>query len=119
MALIKCTECGNLVSENATVCPKCGNPLKAVGAPNPNYMMNNNVSTKSKTTAGILALLLGGIGIHYFYCGKPLPGVIFILLCWTWIPSIIAFVQGIMMLTMTEEQFNHKYVNTTSSFPLF
>ncbi|MDR1084939.1 MAG: zinc-ribbon domain-containing protein [Deltaproteobacteria bacterium] len=28
MALIKCPDCGNEVSENAPTCPKCGSPLK-------------------------------------------------------------------------------------------
>lgn len=28
MALIKCTECGKEVSENAMSCPNCGNPIK-------------------------------------------------------------------------------------------
>lgn len=28
MALIKCSECRQEVSENATSCPHCGNPLK-------------------------------------------------------------------------------------------
>jgi uncharacterized membrane protein YvbJ len=27
MALIKCTECGNEVSDKATSCPKCGAPI--------------------------------------------------------------------------------------------
>ena len=74
---------------------------------------------KSKTTAGVLALLIGGFGIHYFYLGKTTGGIVFLLLCCTGIPSLLAFVQGIMMLTMTDEQFNQKYVYTESSFPLF
>lgn len=119
MALIKCTECGSMISEHATVCPKCGHTLNYVPSPRPNYMVNNSTSAKSKTTAGILALLLGGLGVHYFYCGKPIPGFVFLLLCWTWIPGILALVQAIMMFSMTEEQFNNKYVNTSSSFPLF
>lgn len=28
MSLIKCSECSKEVSENATACPYCGNPLK-------------------------------------------------------------------------------------------
>ena len=27
MALVQCSECGNSVSENATMCPYCGNPI--------------------------------------------------------------------------------------------
>ena len=29
MALIECSECGHMVSENAKSCPKCGNPIKS------------------------------------------------------------------------------------------
>lgn len=29
MALIECSECGQMVSENAKSCPKCGNPIKS------------------------------------------------------------------------------------------
>ena len=27
MALIKCTECGHMVSDKGTKCPKCGTPI--------------------------------------------------------------------------------------------
>lgn len=29
MALIECSECGHMVSDKATECPKCGNPIKS------------------------------------------------------------------------------------------
>jgi hypothetical protein len=32
MALIRCPECGNEVSDKARACPKCGAPINAVGA---------------------------------------------------------------------------------------
>ena len=85
--------------------------------PQPNYFANNNTSGKSRTTAGILAILIGGLGVHYFYLGKALPGIVYLLLCCTGIPAILGLIQGIIMLTMTDEQFYNKYVNTTSSFP--
>ena len=31
MALIKCNECGNMISDRATKCPKCGCPIGNVG----------------------------------------------------------------------------------------
>jgi len=87
------------------------------------YQQPNNYqpapSEKSKVTAAILAILIGGFGIHYFYLGKTTGGIVFLLLCCTGIPSLLALIQGIMMLTMTEEQFQQKYVYTESSFPLF
>lgn len=38
----------------------------------------------------LLALFLGGIGMHDFYAGKTAKGVIKLLFCWTGIPAIIA-----------------------------
>lgn len=71
--------------------------------------------------AGILAILIGGLGIQYFYCGKVAGGLITILLsavtCGLW--SVLMLVQGILMLTMTQEEFDRKYVYSTSTLPLF
>ena len=38
----------------------------------------------------LLALFLGGIGMHDFYVGKTAVGIIKLLLFWTGIPAIIA-----------------------------
>ena len=64
---------------------------------------------KDKTTAGVLALLLGGVGGHKFYLGQAGMGVVYILFCWTMIPSIIAFIEGISLLTMSQGSFDHKF----------
>ena len=81
----------------------------------------NSYSSKDKTTAGILAILLGSLGIQYFYIGKTAGGFLTILLtlvtCGIW--PILTFIQGIMMLTMTQEEFNRKYVFNNKTLPLF
>lgn len=64
---------------------------------------------KDKTTAGIIALLLGGLGIHKFYLGNNVAGIFYFLFCWTFIPAIIALIEGIILLTMDEKTFNEKY----------
>lgn len=64
---------------------------------------------KDKTTAGILALLLGGLGIHKFYLGKGIQGLLYLIFCWTFIPAIIALIEGIMYLTMSQAEFDRKY----------
>lgn len=46
----------------------------------------------------LLALFLGGIGIHKFYAGKTGVGICYLLLCWTCIPACIAFVEFIIAL---------------------
>ena len=43
----------------------------------------------------ILALLLGGIGIHKIYERMPFKAFLYFIMCWTWIPCIIAFIEAI------------------------
>jgi TM2 domain-containing membrane protein YozV len=64
---------------------------------------------KDKTTAGVLALLLGGIGAHKFYLGQTGSGIVYLLFCWTLIPGIIAFVEGISLLTMSQSAFDMRH----------
>ena len=59
--------------------------------------------TKSKAVAGILAILLGGIGAHKFYLGRWGWGIIYLLFCWTYIPSIIGLIEGIVYLVSNEK----------------
>ena len=64
---------------------------------------------KNKTTAGILALFLGGLGVHRFYLGQIGLGFAYLFFCWTFIPALIALVDGIIFLTQSEQSFNDKY----------
>ena len=64
---------------------------------------------KQRTTAGIFALLLGGFGIHRFYVGDIVLGFLYLLFCWTLIPALLAFIDGLIWLTQTDEIFNLKY----------
>ena len=82
---------------------------------------NCGQTDKDKTAAGVLAILIGTLGIHYFYIGKTEAGIFTILLslvtCGLW--GIITLIQGIIMLTMSQEEFEHKYVLSPSKFPIF
>ena len=64
---------------------------------------------KSKTTAGILAILLGGLGAHKFYLGQPLMGVLYLLFIWTFIPAILGLIEGIIFLTLSDVEFDQRY----------
>ena len=74
-----------------------------------------------RVLCGLLAIFLGYLGIQYFVIGKTAAGIYTILLslitCGGW--SIITLIQGILMLCMSDAEFNRKYVQTTSSFPIF
>lgn len=60
---------------------------------------------KSKIVAGILAILIGGLGVHRFYMGHIGKGILYLVFCWTGIPSILALIEGIMFLVKTDEEF--------------
>ncbi|MGB3801081.1 MAG: NINE protein [Lewinella sp.] len=64
---------------------------------------------KNKTTAGIFALVFGGLGVHRFYLGQKGLGIVYLLFVWTFIPTIIAMIDGIVLLTQDDEKFNRKY----------
>lgn len=90
-----CRTCGSKIMAEAEICPKCG-----VRQIKPNQ--------KNKTVAGLLALFIGGLGIHKFYMNKPLWGLIYILFCWTFIPSIVAFIEGLIYLFESDEKFQSR-----------
>lgn len=66
---------------------------------------------KDKTTAGLLAILLPGLGVHNFYLNRIGRGVIDILFCWTFIPQLVGLIYGIVWLCGTEEEFDAKFNN--------
>ena len=102
MAMVACRACGNQISDEAYNCPRCGAPLRAMPPP------MTVRPRKDKVTAGILAIFLGGLGIHRFYLGDWW-GIFYLLFCWTLIPGIVAFVEGIIFLTMNDQDWLAKY----------
>ena len=67
------------------------------------------IYTKNKVVAGLLGILLGGFGAHKFYLGRWGMGLVYILFSWTYIPSIIGFIEGIVYLLSNEENFARKH----------
>ena len=64
---------------------------------------------KNKTTAGILAIIFGWLGVHRFYLGQKGLGILYFLLAWTGISLLIGLVDGIVLLTMEDDKFHRKY----------
>jgi TM2 domain-containing membrane protein YozV len=80
--------------------------------------------SKSKITAGLLAILLGFLGIHKFYLRYTGAGLVYLLgntigCAITWmvgfVPNyalmVIAIVEGVLYLTKSDEEFERTYVS--------
>ncbi len=104
MADIKyCSKCGTQLEATASFCTQCG-------ASTGSNDVQSFTAEKNRVTAGVLAILLGGIGVHKFYLNQIGLGIVYVLFCWTGIPSIIGLIEGILYLTMTDAAFVAKYV---------
>ena len=64
---------------------------------------------KSKTTAAVLAICLGGIGVHRFYLNQTGLGFLYLLFCWTFVPLVISLIDFIIFLSMSDRDFDAKY----------
>jgi TM2 domain-containing membrane protein YozV len=64
----------------------------------------------TKMVAGLLGILLGGLGVHKFYLGFTGAGVIMLLLGCTGISGLIGLIEGIIYLTKSDEDFYREYV---------
>lgn len=82
-----CSNCGSPIGENAAVCLNCGANTNGNAA---------GKSEKSKTTAGLLAIFLGHLGIHWFYLGFKNKGIVNIAL--TVASALLCFLMGIGVL---------------------
>lgn len=70
-----------------------------------------NTGENKKLVAGILGILVGGLGIHKFILGYNKEGIIQIVLtCVTCgFASLIGLIEGIIYLTKTDEEFYNTY----------
>ena len=64
---------------------------------------------KEKNVAGLLAIFLGGMGIHKFYLGQTGMGILYLLFSWTVIPCLVGIVEGVRFLAMSREEFDFTY----------
>lgn len=62
-----------------------------------------------RVMAGVLAILLGGLGVHKFVLGMTSAGIIMLLIGCTGISSVIGLIEGIIYLTKSDEEFIQTY----------
>ena len=78
--------------------------------------MASEEAKQKKLVAGILAILLGGLGIHKFYLGYITAGVVQIILSFLCgIGGIIGLIEGIIYLTKSDDEFEAVYINGDKS----
>jgi TM2 domain-containing membrane protein YozV len=66
---------------------------------------------EKKLAAGILGILIGGLGIHKFYLGYTKEGIIQILLSFACgIGALIGLIEGILYLTKSDQEFVATYI---------
>lgn len=109
-----CYACAGVLDMRAELCPRCGvrQPVIPGAMAGPLTVMPMApiaTTTRSKSTAGVFALVLGGIGVHKFYLGQTAAGVLYLLFCWTFIPALVAFIEGIVLLGMSDADFARRY----------
>ena len=102
-----CSECGAIIKQKAEICPKCG--VRQIELPSRVNLGIAPISSKNKIVAALLALFFGWFGVHKFYLGQIGLGIVYLLFCWTFIPALVAFIEFILLLTMSDEKFNLKY----------
>ena len=123
----KCPQCGAHIDPGATECKFCGEKLavqqadQQVQQPQPQVVIqqaapqqvyvtgiNPSWPIKNKIAAGLLGIFLGAIGVHKFYMGKIGMGILYLCFCWTGIPAIVGFIEGIIYLCSNDENFQLK-----------
>ena len=127
-----CRNCGQQIDPNAWACPKCGcRPLQGAAfcskcgeKTNPQqvlcvacgHTLTRASYSNQKLVAGLLGIVLGMFGIHKFFLGYTREGIIMLLVTiltvfiLSWIPAVIGIAEGIVYLTMTDQEFDTIYV---------
>lgn len=84
-------------------------------------LSSTGTSGKSRLAFALFAIFLGCLGVQYFYVNKINAGVITIILsavtCGLW--AIVPFIQGVLVLVMSQEEFERKFVYNPATFPIF
>lgn len=116
----KCRHCGEWVARS---CDGCGTSVRGEWAArglcaecqrrrHPTHAPQVPLavaSGKSRGLAAILAFFTGGIGLHRFYLGNWMAGFIYLVFCWTLIPTLAGWVEGVRYMLMDDVDFKARY----------
>jgi len=96
-----CKKCGSDVGESK-FCPSCGEAVDSVG-PAAGEKFIHPGKRVNKLAYALIAIFFGSFGIHRFYAGKIVSGIVYLLFCWTGIPGILGLIEGILALCRDNE----------------
>jgi TM2 domain-containing membrane protein YozV len=73
--------------------------MSTIPYPNPQAIFYQQYeSVRRDEVVGILlALFLGGFGVHHFYLRRTGLGIVYLCLCWTPIPYVLGFIECFFM----------------------
>lgn len=66
-------------------------------------------TNRSRLIAAFLAIVFGSFGLHKFYLGKVLLGLIYLFFFWSFVSGILGVIEGVMYLLMSDQEFQKKY----------
>ena len=61
--------------------------------------------TVSKGTYIALCLFLGGAGLHKFYAGKWVQGLLYLALSWTGVPVVLALIDLVVAMFKRSDEY--------------
>jgi TM2 domain-containing membrane protein YozV len=64
---------------------------------------------KNRVTAILFCFFVGALGGHKLYLGQIRTGIIFFIFAWTLIPAFIAFFDFIMLVLMSDKEFDRQF----------
>ena len=139
-----CPKCGAQNDDFAVSCSHCQASLPAIGSRPPGFQASDyqppytpsyepiqpptpmygqppvqdwkTAGADKKLVAGILGILIGGLGIHKFVLGYQKEGLTMLLVsvlsCFTLagVMHVIGIIEGIMYLTKSDEEFVRTYI---------
>lgn len=108
-----CSNCGQVIDIRAEICPKCGVRQTYPQPPRPTFGYNApsddpNASDKDWLTTLLLCFFLGYLGVHRFYTGNTLYGVLQLITlggCGIW-----TLIDLVLLLTGSYQDEQGKYV---------
>lgn len=64
----------------------------------------------NRIKAGLLGVLLGFSGAHHYYLGSSAAGLLTLSTACVGVGLVVGMVEGVMLLVMSDEEFEAKYV---------